>query len=114
MTIDGKLRDEKLKYNTNKAATKISALSLGKLGKYEHLTIEVILPPNQHRIMEEAKFTYLPLGKTFERQTKIIEGQGKNQVETLKVSDFVNKINKQKQVDNMFAQNQLNILINDI
>ena len=26
-----------------------------------------ILPPKQHRIIEEAKFTYLPLGKALEK-----------------------------------------------
>ena len=40
--------------------------------------------------MEQAKFTYSPLGKTFEKQTKTIEDQGKKQVgalESLKNSD---------------------------
>ena len=31
MTIDGKIRDEKLQYNNNREAAKISALSSGKL-----------------------------------------------------------------------------------
>ena len=33
--------------------------------------------------MEKAKFTYYPLGKVFERQTKTIEDQGKKQVDAL-------------------------------
>lgn len=40
-----------------------------KIDKYVHLTGEKILPPQQHRIIEEAKFTYSPIGKAFEKQT---------------------------------------------
>ena len=59
---------------------KISALSSGKIQKYEYLTGEDILPSNQQQIIEQAKFTYSPLGKAFEKQTKTIEdlGQKKN------------------------------------
>ena len=65
-------------------------LSSGKIDKYEYLTGEEILPTNQQQIIEQAKFTYSPLGKAFEKQTKIIEDQGKKQVvalESLKTSD---------------------------
>ena len=54
---------------------KISALSSGKIQKYEYLTGEDILPSNQQQIIEQAKFTYSPLGKAFEKQIKIIEDQ---------------------------------------
>ena len=40
MTIEDKIKDEKLQYNINREAAKISALSSGKLDKYEHLTGE--------------------------------------------------------------------------
>ena len=33
-----------------------------------------ILSPQQHRIIQAAKFTYSPLGKTFAKQTKTIGG----------------------------------------
>ena len=36
------------------------------------------LPSNQKQITEQTKFTYFPLGKTFEKQTKEIEDQEKN------------------------------------
>ena len=36
-----------------------------------------ILPPDQSRIIEQAKFTYSPLGKAFEKQIKTNEDQGK-------------------------------------
>ena len=73
MTIDDQIRDEKLQYDINKEEAKISALSSGKLHKYEYLTGEDILPSNQQQIIEQTKFTYSPLGKTFEKQTKTIE-----------------------------------------
>ena len=62
---------------------KISALSSGKIRKYEYLTGEDILPSNQQQMIEQAKFTYSPLGKAFEKQIKIIENQGQKQVEAL-------------------------------
>ena len=73
MTIDDKIRDEKLQYDINREAAKISALSSGKVDKYKYLTGEEILPPGQKRVIEQAKFTYSFLGKAFEKQIKIIE-----------------------------------------
>ena len=55
----------------------MSALSPGKTHKYEYLTGEDILRSNQQQIIEQAKFTYSPLAKTFEKQIKTIEGQEK-------------------------------------
>ena len=77
MTIDDQIRDEKLQYNINREAAKISALSSNKIGKYEYLTGEEILPSNQKQIKEQAKFTYSPLGKAFEKQIKTTEDQEK-------------------------------------
>ena len=48
----------------------ISALSSGEIDKYEYLTGEDILPSNQSRMIEQGKFRYYPLGKTFEKQKK--------------------------------------------
>ena len=62
---------------------KISALSSGKIQKYEYLTGEDILPSNQQQIIEQAKFTYSPLGKAFEKQIKTIEDQGQRQIDAL-------------------------------
>ena len=79
MTIEGQSRDKKLQYNINREAGKISALSSGKIDEYEYLTGEEILSSNQRQVIEQAKLTYSPLGKNFEKQTKITEDQGKNQ-----------------------------------
>ena len=78
MTIDDQIRDEKLQYDINREAAKVSALSSGKIDEYEYLTGEEILAYNQKQIIEQAKFTYSPLGKAFEKQIKTIEDHGKN------------------------------------
>ena len=83
MTINDQIKDKKLQYDINIEAAKISALSSNKTGKYEYLTGEEILPSNQKQIIEQAKFTYSPLGKAFEKQIKTIEDQGKKQVDAL-------------------------------
>ena len=83
MTINDQLRDEKLRYDINRETDKISASSLGKIHKYEHLTGEDMLSSNQQQIIEQARFTYSPLGKAFEKKIKTIEDQGKKQVEDL-------------------------------
>ena len=49
MTIDIQTRDEKLQYDINTEAVKISALSSNKIGKYKYLAGEEILPSNQNR-----------------------------------------------------------------
>ena len=84
MIIDYKTKDEKLQWNINREAAKISALTSGKTDKYEYLTSKEILPSDQSGIIEPTKFTYSPLGKAFEKQIKTIEHQGIKQVEALK------------------------------
>ena len=83
MTLEDQIRDEKLQYDINREAAKISALSSEKTDKYEYLTGEEILPSNQQQIIEQAKFTYSPLGKAFDKQIKTIEDQGKKQIDAL-------------------------------
>ena len=85
MTINDQIRDEKLQYDINREAAKISALLSGKIHKYEYLTGEDILPSNQQQIIEQARFTYSPSGKAFEKQIKTIEDQGQKQIDALKV-----------------------------
>ena len=77
MTINDQIRDEKLQCDINRKAAEISALSSGKIVKYEYLTGKEILPSNQKQIIEQVKYTYSPLGEAFEKQTKTIEDQGK-------------------------------------
>ena len=83
MTINDQIRDGKLKYNINREAAKISALSSGKFHKYEYLTGEDILQFNKKQIIEQARFTYSPFGKAFEKQIKATEYQEQKQVDAL-------------------------------
>ena len=80
MTINDQIKDERIQYDINREAAKISALSSAKINKYEYLAGEEILPSDQKQIIEQAKFTYSPLRKAFEKQIKTIEDQGEKQV----------------------------------
>ena len=84
MAINDSIKDEKLRYNINTEATKISGLSSGKIDKYKFITDEKILPSDQSRIIEQAKFTHSPCGKVFERQIKRIEYQVEKHIKALK------------------------------
>ena len=75
--IDDQVRDEKLQYDINREAAKISSLSSDKTHKYEYLTWKDIVPSSNQQIIEQARFTYSPLGKAFNKQIKTIEDQGK-------------------------------------
>ena len=57
MTIEDKIRDEKLQYDIASEAAKVSALSSGKIDKYKYLIGEEILPSNQNQIIGKAIFT---------------------------------------------------------
>ena len=79
---------------------KISVLSSGKINEYEYLTGEEILRFNQKQVIEQAKFTlqnlltkftYSLFRKAFEKQTKTIEDQGKEQVEGLRSLEYFDK-----------------------
>ena len=80
MAIEDQIKDEKLQYDINREAAKISALSSGKIDKYEYLTGEEILPSNS------------PLEKALEKQIKTIEDQAKKQVKAIQDNkQIVNK-----------------------
>ena len=93
MTNDDKVRDEKRQYDINREAAKISALSFEKIGKYEYLTSEEILPSNQRQIIEQTKFYHSKIfsirkskqkkkkKNRFEKQTKAIGEQGRKKIE---------------------------------
>ena len=70
MKTNDQNRNEKLQYDINREAAKISALSSGKIHKYEYLTDEDILPSDQKQIIKQARFTYSPLGKSFWKTNK--------------------------------------------
>ena len=94
MANNEQIRDEKLQYNINRKAAKLSALSSGKIHKYEYLTGEDILPSNQQQIIEQAKFTYSLLGKAFEKQIKTIQDQGERQIRAVQNQGEIKTIKK--------------------
>ena len=125
MTIDDQIKGEKLQYNINREAAKISALSSGKIHKYEYLTGEDILPSSSQQIIEQAKFTYSPLGKAFEKQIKTIKDQGEKQIKaiqdqgqdkTIKKYAYDPKdtpfISKQKEIFNKLVDQRLEKMTN--
>ena len=105
MAINDQIRDEKIQYDIDRKTTEISALSSGKIDKYEYLTGKEVLPSNQQQIMEQVKFTYSPLGKAFETQTKTIEDQGQKQVEALKT---LKSDNEKLTIEDVIPENLLN------
>ena len=47
MTIEIQIKDEKLQYDINREAANISALSSGKIDKYEYLTLLFVINNKQ-------------------------------------------------------------------
>ena len=107
MTIEDQIKDEKLQYDINREAAKISALSSVKIDKYEYLTGEEILPSNQQQIIQQAKFNYSPLGKALEKQRKTIEDQGKKQVKA--IQDNKQIVNKHDYTDKLLLSREREI-----
>ena len=100
MTINDLIRDKKLQYDINREAAKISDLSSNKFNKYEYLTGKEILTSNQKQMIQQAKFTYFPPGKAFEKQIKTIEDQGGKQIDALKdLKESKKKQTKNKQTN---------------
>ena len=73
----------------NREAAKISVLSSGKIDKYEYVTGEKILPLDQRRLIEQAKFYIFSIRKGFGKTNK---------------NDW--KARKKKQIDAIANQNQ--------
>ena len=68
--------------------------SSGKTHKYEYLTGEDILPSNEQQTIEQAKFTYSPLGKVFEKQIKTTEDQGDKEIKAIQDQGKLKTIKK--------------------
>ena len=87
--LDDKIKANKAQYDLDREAAKISALSSGKLEKYEYLIGEDL--GYKPGVVKKAKFEYSPLGKVFSKgldasekkegllkRLKIIEGKNKD------------------------------------
>ena len=78
MTINDKVKDEKIQYYINREAAKISASSSGKIDKYEY-----ILQLKKYCHLVKSNFTYSSLGKALEKQTGTMEDQNEKQVKVI-------------------------------
>ena len=91
MTIEAKSRDEKLQYNNNREAAKISALSSAKIDKYKYLTDEEKFRSNRRQIIKQSRIKNL--GKPLDKPTE-------KQLDALKSVSLSNKIDELKIVKN--------------
>ena len=91
MTIDDKIRDEKLQFDINREAAKISSLKSRKNDKYEYLTGKEIPLSNQSQRIEQAKFTNSSPRKVLEKQTE-------NQVNALKSLNSFHETSESKKI----------------
>ena len=73
-----KIKDEKLRYDINKEAAKISRFLSDRIDKYEYLTGGEVLAFNQSQIIEQSIFTYSYEGKAFKNKQKRLEIKEKN------------------------------------
>ena len=112
--LEIKLENKKLQVDINREAAKILTLSVGKVDKYEYLTGEKILPADQRRVIEQAKFTYSPLDKAFEKPITTIKDQGERQLKVLEEhGKQLIKYNNEK-LAQVKAGNTYEILLNKI
>ena len=79
-----KFTDEKPQHHFNRAAAKISALPSDKINNNEYLTGKEMLPSGPSQIIQQAKFTYSPLGKTFKKQKNTTTEYGDKQTKAIK------------------------------
>ena len=73
MTTDDQIRDENYNMILIEKLQKYQPYRQAKLTSMNMLLVQKILSSNQKQIIEQAKFTYSPLGKAFEKQAKTIE-----------------------------------------
>ena len=64
--LDDKIKANKAQYDLDRETAKISALSSGKLEKYEYLTGEKLR--YKADVIQKAEFEYSPLGKVFNKE----------------------------------------------
>ena len=63
--LNDKIKANKAKYDLDREAAEISALSSGEIEKYEYLTGEDL--GYKADVIQKAKFEYFPLGKVFNK-----------------------------------------------
>ena len=93
MTIDDKIRDEKLQCDVNREAAKTSSLSSVQTDM-NVLQTKKILPTNQNHIIKKAKFTYSPLGESLEGQTEKLKMQLKTKKKKIIIKAIDDRVEK--------------------
>ena len=104
MKNNDKIRDEKLHYDIDSDAAKLSALSSGKIHKYKYVTGEEILLSNQKQIIGQVELAYSFLEKALEKPTQ-------NWSVALKSLDTSNKKDKFNKTEGIFPHNPISYLI---
>ena len=85
MTIDDQIKDEKLQCDIKREAAKISALSSGKIEKYEYLTGKEILPSNQKQIIDQVNLLTYLLDRLLKNKQIQLKIKGKSKSKQLKI-----------------------------
>ena len=91
MTIDYQIRGEKLQYDINSEAAKISS---DNINKYEYLTGKEILPSNRKQIIKQANSIYSLLRKAIEKQIKGIEDPWEKEIKKIQNEAQIKTIKK--------------------
>ena len=94
MAINDQIWDGKLQQDIKRKAAEISAWSSGKIVKYEYLTGKERLPSNEQQIIEQAKFTYPPLGKACEKQIKKLKIKENRRTNKISQTNFSKGLRK--------------------
>lgn len=102
MTIDDKIRNEKLQSDISRAAVKISVLPSRNKDKFKNLKGYEGQPSWEHRITQEAKFSCSPHRNR--KKTNAVEKHSEKQVEALQSTDIIGKI-ELNQFEDTFPQN---------
>ena len=71
--LDDKIKASKARYDLDREAAKISALSRGELEKYEYLTGEDL--GYKPKVLEKVKFQYSSLGEALKNNAKTKTGK---------------------------------------
>ena len=81
----------------------------GKLINMNMLQVKKIWPPDQSKIIQQAKFTYSPLRKTLEKQTKAIENQEEKQLKATG-EDGKQVVNRNAIIKNFYYDTKKDVL----
>ena len=106
MTIENKIKDEKLQYDINRDVTKISALSSGKIDKYETLLVRKYYPQINKKLLNKLNLLILLWEKLLKNRQKKIEDQGEKQTKTIQDKSIEN-IKKCSDYDNDYKKELL-------